>query len=299
MSVEAVKTTALLRTPAKVNPVLEVLGRREDGYHELVLVFQAVGLYDELEFVRGGDGVRLEILESPSPLAADGSNLVMKAARLFLGEVLKGEADVLIRLKKRIPLAAGLGGGSSDAAATLAGLNLVFNALAPPKTLEALAARLGSDVPFFLTGGTALGTGRGEVVTPLEPAPPMPLVLVKPAAGLLTPAVYQSGKALFSSGERTRLFRSLLREKNLPKIAGSLFNSLQPAAFALMPEVEGIKSRLMQAGALGALVSGSGPTVFAAAPNKAEAERIATQMEGEGRTVFVTSTISTGIEVLG
>ncbi len=305
----AVKTTALLRAPAKVNPILEVLGKRDDGYHELVLVFQAVGLYDELEFARGGEGVRLEIVESPSPsafsqappgkLAADDSNLVMKAARLFLKEVLKGEADVLIRLKKRIPLAAGLGGGSSDAAATLMGLNLVFNALAPPQTLEALAARLGSDAPFFLTGGTALGTGRGEVITPLEPAPPMPLVLVKPAAGLSTPAVYQSGKALFSSGERARNFRSLLREKNLPKIAGSLFNSLQPAAFALMPEVEAIKQGLMRAGALGALVSGSGPTVFGIAPGKAAAEKIAAPMEGEGRWVFVTSTIGTGIEVIG
>lgn len=292
------KTILVLRTPAKINPILEVLGKRSDGYHELVLLFQAIALFDEMEFIRGGDGLRMEILESPTSLAVDDSNLVMKAARLFLKEVLKGEADVLIRLKKKIPLAAGLGGGSSDAAATLVGLNLVFNAMATPQALESLAAQLGSDVPFFLTGGTALGTGRGEVITPLEPAPSMPLVLVKPAAGLSTPAVYQSGKALFSSGERTRLFRALLTEKKLPKIAGSLFNSLQPAAFYLMPEVEVLKQKLMQAGALGALVSGSGPTVFAIAENKTAAEKIAAQMEGEGRSVFVTQTLSTGIEIL-
>lgn len=287
-----------VQTPAKINPVLEVLGKRPDGYHELALVFQAIGLFDELEFVRGGDGLRFEIMESPSPLAVDDSNLVVKAAKLFLKRILQGEADVLIRLKKRIPLAAGLGGGSSDAAATLVGLNLVFDAMAPQTALESLAAQLGSDVPFFLTGGTAMGTGRGEVITPWEAAPEMPLVLVKPSQGLSTPAVYQSGKALFSSGEKAKEFKNLLREKNLPKIAGSLFNSLQPAAIYLMPEVESIRKQLVERGALGALVSGSGPTVFAIAKSKAAAREIAAQMAGEGRMVLATQTIRTGVQVL-
>ena len=288
----------LLQTPAKINPVLEVLSKRPDGYHELALVFQAIGLYDKLEFVRGGDGLRFEVLESPTPLAQDDSNLVLKAAKLFLKEVLKGEADVLIRLKKQIPLAAGLGGGSSDAAATLMGLDLVFNAMTDPQVLQALAGQLGSDIPFFLTGGTALGTGRGEVIAPLEPSPLMHLVLVKPAEGLSTPAVYQSGKALFSSGEKAKGFQKLLREKNLPKIAGSLFNSLQPAAFYLMPEVERLRDQLIKAGALGAQVSGSGPTVFGIAKDKRSAERIAEQLAGQGPTVFVTETLATGIQIL-
>lgn len=206
-----------LRTPAKINPVLEVLGRRPDGYHELALVFQAIGLFDELEFVRGGNGLRVEILESPSPLAVDDSNLVVKAAQLFLKEVLKGGADILIRLRKKIPLAAGLGGGSSDAAATIIGLNLVFNAMTSPEALESLAAQLGSDVPFFLTGGIALGTGRGEVITPWGAAPKMPLVLVKPSQGLSTPAVYQSGKAVFSSGKRRASTRFSCVKKNCLK----------------------------------------------------------------------------------
>lgn len=287
-----------LQTPAKVNPVLEVLSKRPDGYHELCLIFQAISLFDELEFIRGGDGLRLEITESPAPLAVDDSNLVLKAAGLFLKEVLQGTADVLIRLKKRIPLAAGMGGGSSDAAATILGLNLVFDAKAPVGLLHSIASRLGSDVPFFLTGGTALGTGRGEVITPWESAPLLNLVLVKPAQGLSTPAVYQSGKSLFSSGEKTKQFQNLLWEKNLPKIAGSLFNSLQPAAFYLMPEVEAIHQQLLKAGALGALVSGSGPTVFGVAESRAAAEKIAAQMAGEGRWTQVVQTIPTGIQVL-
>ena len=287
-----------LQTPAKINPVLEVLGKRPDGYHELVLVFQAIGLFDELSISKTSPGVRLEILEEPSLLAADDSNLVVKAAKLFFKEILKADPCVSITLRKRIPLAAGLGGGSSDAAATLEGLDRLFETRAGRKGLEPLAAQLGSDVPFFLTGGTALGTGRGEQVTAWETAPEMPLVLVKPQQGLSTPAVYQSGRAMLSSGEKTGNFKNILREKNLPKIAGSLFNSLQPAAFHLMPETEDIKRRLVQAGALGALVSGSGPTVFAIAESRAAAREIAKKMEGEGRTVIVTQTIGTGIQIL-
>lgn len=286
------------RTPAKVNPVLEVLARRPDGYHELSLIFQAIALFDELEFIRGGDGLRVEVAESPEPLTVDDSNLVVKAAKLFLKEVLQGTADVLIRLKKNIPLAAGLGGGSSDAAATLVGLDLVFNAMASKDHLHSLAAQVGSDVPFFLSGGTALGTGRGEIITPWEAAPPMPLVLVKPRSGLSTPAVYQSGKAEFSSGKRTAAFQELLHEKSLPKIAGSLFNSLQPAAFYLMPEVERLRDGLLKAGALGALVSGSGPTVFGIARNRKAAEEIAARMQGDGRLALATHSLAGGIQVL-
>ncbi len=291
-------TQVRVKTPAKVNPVLEVLSKRPDGYHELSLIFQAIALFDELEFIRGGDGLRFEVAESPEPLAADDSNLVVKAARLFLKEVLQGTADVLIRLKKRIPLAAGLGGGSSDAAATLVGLDLVFNAMAGKDHLQSLAAQLGSDVPFFLSGGTARGRGRGEAITPWEAAPEMPLVLVKPRQGLSTPAVYQSGKAEFSPGQRTGDFQKLLPEKSLPKLAGSLFNSLQPAAFYLMPEVEKLRDGLLKAGALGALVSGSGPTVFGIAESREAAERIAAQMGGEGRMALATHSLGSGIQVL-
>ena len=175
----AVTASTTLRTPAKINPVLEVLGKRADGYHELALVFQAIGLYDELDFSEDRQGLRLEISESPASLAADDSNLIVKAAKLFFREVLKEKRGVRIRLKKRIPLAAGLGGGSSDAAATLLGLDQLFQTQAGETRLGALAAELGSDVPFFLKGGTALGRGRGEKITSWPPGPEMHLVLVE------------------------------------------------------------------------------------------------------------------------
>ncbi len=288
--------TLTVQTPAKINPVLEVLGKRPDGFHELALVFQAVGLHDDLSLTETAPGVRLSITGSHNPLPADDSNLIVKAAKIFLREVLNDKAGVRIALKKRIPLAAGLGGGSSDAAATLIALDWLFETKVENQKLQSMAAQLGSDVPFFLTGGTALGTGRGEKIFPWESGPEIPLVLVKPEEGLSTPAVYQSGKAMMTNGEKARGMEQVLREKNLQKFVGKLFNGLEPAALFLMPEIGEIKQQLLDAGALGAMVSGSGPTVFAVAESQEKAEQIAWKLEGEGWTVFVTKTISAGVE---
>ncbi len=285
-----------VQTPAKINPVLEVLGKRADGFHELALVFQAVGFYDELSFSKTSQGVELSVLESPGPLPADDSNLIVKAARLFLKEILKDEQGVRVELKKRIPLAAGLGGGSSDAAATLRGLQWLFQTKASEEKIEDLAARLGSDVPFFLTGGTALGTGRGEKITPWNDFMEMHLVLVKPAEGLSTQKVYQSGKALITSGEKARNFNSILRKKDLALIAQNLMNGLEPAAFHLMPDIVKLKRRLLEDGAVGALVSGSGPTVFALTESREKAETIARLFQGEDDQIWVTQTVSTGVQ---
>ena len=280
-----------LRTPAKVNPVLEVLGPRPDGYHELALVFQAVSLFDELEFHRADSGVELEILSSPQPLAADDSNLAVRAAKLFIGEALGGRGGVRLGLQKRIPLAAGLGGGSSDAAAVLSGMDLLFQTGLGKDRLAPWAARLGSDVPFFLWGGTARGTGRGERITPWGPGPEMHLILVKPAGGLSTQAVYRSGKALRSDGTRAASFQKTWQEGNPGGIAGRLYNGLQEAAFALAPETAEIHREMLEAGALGALVSGSGPTVFGLAENPDRAGEIARRLEGRGRDVFIVRTL--------
>ena len=195
-----------LLAPAKINPVLEVLAKRPDGYHELALVFQALGLYDEISFAGRKEGIRLLVEESSEPLAEDGSNLIVKAGNLFIKEILGGRGGAEIRLKKRIPLAAGLGGGSSDAAAALLGLDRLFGTKLTFDQFQSLAEVLGSDVPFFLTGGTALGTGRGEKIEPWPPGPEMALILVKPPQGLSTPGVYQSGKAVLTDGSKARGF---------------------------------------------------------------------------------------------
>jgi 4-diphosphocytidyl-2-C-methyl-D-erythritol kinase len=284
-----------LQTPAKINPVLEVIGPRPDGYHELALVFQAVGLYDVLTFEKKAQGVELVIEDAPDVLAADDSNLIVKAAKLFIQQFLKDKDGVKITLRKKIPMAAGMGGGSSDAAAALRGLQWLYEVEADEKIITSMAAGLGSDVPFFLTGGTALGTGRGEQITPWESPEALPVILVKTEQGLSTPAVYRSGKAVLSSGEKAKAFRSILSAGNPNQIASHLFNGLEPAAFSLRPDVEAVKKQLMAQGVLGALVSGSGPTVFALTTTMGEAAAISQGFHQKGLEVIVTQTISTGI----
>lgn len=284
-----------LRAPAKVNPVLEVLGKRPDGFHELALIFQAVGLYDELTFTPG-QTFGFEIAGVPAPLAADDSNLVVKAAQLFFRDVLKRDGGVHIQLEKRIPLAAGLGGGSSDAAATLLGLDRYFDTGWGAAKLQPLAAQLGSDVPFFLHGGTALGTGRGEKITSLAPMREIWLVLVKPSEGLSTPAVYRSGKAAFTSGEKARGFQALAPNLDATGLSQVLFNGLEPAAIHLMPLIGEVRQALLEAGALGAMVSGSGPTVFGVAKDRSSAENIRARLEGRGWGLFTVPTLASGIE---
>jgi len=279
------------KAPAKINPVLEVLGKRPDGYHELSLLFQTIDLHDLLTFEPLAEGLRFECPGAPEGIGPDGSNLVLKAAEIFLGKYPQ-KKGVLIRLTKNIPVAAGLGGGSSDAASTLLGLDQMFETGLGPEGLREMAERLGSDVPFFLRGGTALGTGRGEKITPLPSMPGIDLVLVKPEQGLPTPAVYGSGKARFTGGECTRQFLELSREKGLSYLAGSLFNGLEPATFALLPETWNIKRWLLEMGALGALVCGSGPTVFGIARSPDHARSIAEKLRLPGRRVFVTRTIA-------
>lgn len=284
-----------VQTPAKINPVLEVLGKRPDGYHELALVFQAVGFYDQLTFEKKAAGVGLRV-EGQAGLAADDSNLIVKAAKLFLREALKSADGVQITLHKKIPLAAGLGGGSSDAAAALRGLQWLFEVPVSEGKMHQMAAQLGSDVNFFLNGGTALGTGRGEIITPWKASVPLWVILVKPSEGLSTPAVYQSGKALMTTGDKVLEFQKVWSEGSPASIASRLFNGLEPAAFYLRPELEFIKKRLMTEGALGVLLSGSGPTLFALAAHEMEAKKIASEFEGEGLEVVVTQTVSTGVQ---
>jgi 4-diphosphocytidyl-2-C-methyl-D-erythritol kinase len=287
-----------LKTPAKVNPVLEVLQKRGDGYHDLALVFQAVSLYDELSLEKGPAGVQFRI-DPPIPgLAVDDTNLVVKAAKLFLGEVMDNREGVRIVLEKKIPQAAGLGGGSSDAAATLLGLEALTRTGCGMEKLKGMAARLGSDVVFFLEGGTALGLGRGEIIEPWPACPPWNLVLVKPPEGLSTPSVFRSGKAVLTDGKRARAFKAAAQRGNPGEIADGLYNGLESAAVFLLPLVQAIKEELMEGGALGALVSGSGPTVFGVAENAAKARALAQRFDRKGWTALAVETVSKGVEYL-
>ncbi len=259
----------MLTAAAKVNLVLEVLGKRPDGYHEIATVLQAVELCDRL-VLEDAEDLALEV-HGPAP--GDATNLALRAAAI-LREAAGVDRGARIRLDKRIPVAAGLGGGSADAAAVLAGLNRLWGLRWPRVRLSALGASLGMDVPFFLWGGAALATGRGEVVAPVA-AGALALVLVSPASGLSTAEVYaRVTPTLWTDGGRARDMVEALRRRRPARIAASLYNGLEGAVALLCPEVERIKAALLAAGALGAAVSGSGPTVFGVARSYEHARQI-------------------------
>ncbi|HSL92981.1 MAG TPA: 4-(cytidine 5'-diphospho)-2-C-methyl-D-erythritol kinase [Bacillota bacterium] len=241
-----------LFSPAKVNLYLRIHHRRPDGYHELTTVLQTVNFGD---FVRFASADRLR-LTAPADLPQGGGNLAWRAAEAFY-TVLGRIPRVHITLEKNIPAQAGLGGGSSNAATVLRGLNAMHGFALSAATLSELAAGLGSDVAFFLHGGTALATGRGEIVRPLPDLPPFYIRIIKPAFGLSTPDVY----ALWSGGAPMdyEAVLALLDDFDPRRL---LHNDLEQPAFALRPELTAFKDRLMSEGAEAALLSGSGSAVF-------------------------------------
>ena len=259
-----------LSAAAKVNLALEVLGRRADGYHEIVTVMQAVELSDRIVLE---DAEALELRTTAPGIPTDASNLALSAASM-LREAAGVERGVRITLDKRIPVAAGLGGGSTDAAAVLLGLNRLWRLRWPLERLAEVAVRLGMDVPFFLRGGTAFGTGRGEKLDRMR-GMAMALVLVNPryasstaeAYGRLTPAMY-------TDGARARAVVSALNSRRVERLTRSLYNGLEPSVAPAHPEIEHMKAALLAAGALGALMSGSGPTVFGVARSLDHARQI-------------------------
>ena len=248
-----------VRCPAKVNLHLEVLRRRADGYHELRTVFAAVGVWDELVFEGTSDGVLALAVEPPEAVAAGEDNLVLRAARALAGHL--GVSDgARIRLGKRIPVAGGLGGGSSDAAATLVGLASLWG-VRPSGEMAELAARLGADVPYFLTAGVAWGTGRGTDLTPLPDLPPWWLVLIPGEEAVPTAAVYGSlDPTTLDAGGSPEIYRWVADGGALP--LGSCRNDLQPTVLAHWPGVGRRLESMRVTQPLLALVSGSGGTVF-------------------------------------
>jgi 4-diphosphocytidyl-2-C-methyl-D-erythritol kinase len=259
-----------LSAAAKVNLALEVLGRRDDGYHEVVTVMQTVELSDRVVLE---DVEPLELRTTAPGIPTDASNLALRAA-LTLREASGVERGVRITLDKRIPVAAGLGGGSTDAAAVLLGLNRLWGLRWPIARLADVAVMLGMDVPFFLRGGAAFATGRGEKLDRMRGIA-MALVLVNPryasstaeAYGRLTPAMY-------SDGARAGAVAAALRARRTGRVAESLYNGLEGAVAPAHPEIGHMKAALLAAGALGALMSGSGPTVFGVARSLDHARQI-------------------------
>ena len=259
-----------LSAAAKVNLALEVLRRRSDGYHEIATVMQTVDLSDRL-ILEDADG--LEVRTSAPGVPTDERNLAYRAA-VALRDAAGVERGALITLDKRIPVAAGLGGGSTDAAAALVGLNRLWGLRWPAAGLEELAVGLGMDVPFFLRGGAALATGRGERLAPLGGAA-LGLVLVNPRFAVSTADMYgRVTPAMYTDGARAREAAAALETRRAGRVAVSLYNGLEVAARAAYPQIGQMQAALMAAGALGAAMSGSGPTVFGVARSWEQARQI-------------------------
>jgi len=284
-----------VRVPGKVNLYLGVGDQRDDGFHELTTVFHAVSLVDEVT-VRNADVLSLRLIgEGADELPADERNLAWQAAELLADHV--GRApDVEITIDKSIPVAGGMAGGSADAAAVLVAMNNLWELGVPRRDLHALAAELGSDVPFALHGGTALGTGRGEELATVLARSTFHWVLAFGKGGLSAAAVYGEIDRLRENGAPPRLtdpepLLGALAGGDPRELAPLLGNDLQPAALSLHPDLRRTLRAGMEAGALAGLVSGSGPTCAFLCASATAAVDIGTELAGAGvcRTVRVAS----------
>ncbi|MBV9956775.1 MAG: 4-(cytidine 5'-diphospho)-2-C-methyl-D-erythritol kinase [Acidobacteria bacterium] len=247
---------------AKINWTLRVLGRRADGYHELHTIFQTVTLSDRLTFTPSDDSDITFDCDAPD-VPHDESNLVVRAARA-LRERYRVTRGAAISLEKRIPSAAGLGGGSSDAAVALLGLARLWRLEPQQRELEELGADLGADVPFFFTGGTALGTGLGTEIEPLADAPATPLLIIKPPVQVSTAEAYKAlnAPALTKVGGDIILSSSRPHTQIPDSLPDNLRNDFEPVIYGLHSEILRAAEALKQAGARAALLAGSGASVF-------------------------------------
>jgi len=284
-----------VRVPGKVNLFLGVGDRRPDGYHELTTIFHAVSLTDEVT-VRESDLLALQVFgEGAAEIPTDERNLAWQAAELMAEHV--GRApDVEITIDKSIPLAGGMAGGSADAAGVLVAMNELWELGVPRRDLHAMAAQLGSDVPFALHGGTALGTGRGEELTSVLARSTFHWVLAFGAGGLSSGAVYAEIDRLREVGSPSRLadaepLLTALSSGDPALLAPLLGNDLQPAALSLEPELRRTLRAGTEAGALAGIVSGSGPTCAFLCSSADAAVAVGSELAGAGvcRTVRVAS----------
>jgi 4-diphosphocytidyl-2-C-methyl-D-erythritol kinase len=251
-----------LRAFAKVNYALEVRGLRDDGYHEIASVMQSISLADELEVERSRGGIELLFEPEGVEVGPLEENTIYKAWAL-LCEASGHELPVSIRLHKKIPAGAGLGGGSADAAAVLLGMNELFGLGLDAESLRMIGARIGADVPFCLSGGTVLVEGIGEVLTPLPTPPDHHLVLAKPVQSAQTGAIYRAyDKRRVECRVSVGSVVEALRTGDLAALAEAAGNELAPVTKEFVPEVEHHRNRLLELGALGAAMSGTGTAVF-------------------------------------
>lgn len=272
--------------PAKINLTLKILGKRKNGFHDIETILQTIGLSDSLKITRTEDqSIKLTILGSELP--ANESNLCFKAAELFSKEVEKFQGCSII-LTKNIPHGAGLGGGSSDAAYTLTCLNQLYENSLTNENLFELASLLGSDVPFFLRGGTAIGMGRGEILSFTKTSWEYPVLVIFPNLRISTSWAYRNVKIALTSKPNYNILLSLSSESISPADFKTLFsNDFESLVFSKYPNLGELKERLYQQGAFYAGLSGSGSSLFGLFFSNEQAEKAKSSFQ-DSLSVFLT-----------
>lgn len=273
---------------AKINLGLDVIGRLENGYHEVKMVMQTVGIYDELSFERAEAGI--VITTDSGELPTDENNLIYKAAKLMM-ETYGITEGVRIHLQKNIPIAAGMAGGSTDAAATMKGISKLFELNRPLKELRDLGVKIGADVPYCIMGGTALAEGIGERLTPLPAAPDCYLLVAKPDINVSTKYVYEhlDAEGVAEHPDIDGMVKAI-EDGNLQGIIERMGNVLETVTVKAHPIIDTIKTRMKELGASEAMMSGSGPTVFGIFLEEAKARAAYEQLKQEqpAKQIFIT-----------
>lgn len=281
-----------LKALAKINLGLDVVRRREDGYHEVRMIMQTIHLYDRLDIKRTKEpGIQIQIQTNLSFLPVNENNLIYKAAKLLMDEFSITDG-VSVKLDKRIPVAAGMAGGSTDAAAMLIGVNRLFSLGLTKRELMERGVQIGADVPYCIMRGTALAEGIGEALSPLPPMVKCPVLIAKPSISVSTKFVYQNLK-LDDTTIHPDIDRLIddIKAKNLHDIAAHMGNVLETVTIPNYPVIDEIKKHMLSNGAVGAMMSGSGPTVFGLFDDEDTAKKAYKAMRSShlARQVYLTS----------
>lgn len=279
------------RAFAKLNLSLDVVGRREDGYHDMCMVMQAVSLYDDIDISLNGSG-KITVSSNLRFLPRDERNIAFKAAAAFFAEVKRPDLGADISIKKHIPVCAGMGGGSSNGAAVLRALNSALGRPMDGDRLEALGATLGSDVPFCICGGTALAEGRGEILRDLSPLSPCHIVICKPGFSVSTPALFSRLDLVpVRFHPDTQGLVSALDSSDLDGVSKRMFNVFEDVLPPTAGSIQQLKSSLLELGALGAVMTGTGSAVFGIFGSGDAALKAKSELKRHYRDVFVAKPI--------
>ena len=281
---------------AKINLTLDILGSREDGYHEVELILQTIELADKLELAKIDSGIKFELnteeILNGELLPTDEKNLAYHAAKLMIKKFNLSDG-VFIRLTKKIPIEAGLAGGSTDAAAVIRGMNKLFNLRLSSDEMCKIGAEIGSDVPFCIIGGTCLAYGRGEKLKRLADLPSMPMILIKPRGSISTAWAYKTYDSEKNNEHPdNNAMCEAINFSDTDAVCQLMFNVMEKVAIKKYPAIAQYKKQMLDNGAIAAMMSGSGTAIFGITKTQEDAVKIADTFKDSGIQIFVTKTVS-------